>query len=719
VSRPRVERALERLADRQLILVAAPAGYGKTTAVTQWSSLMTGRQLAWVSLDAAENDPVRLWTSIATALARAGCRIDDDITGFVASQRTAITARVLPRLINALAVLGDQIVLVFDDFNLVHSRACLEQVNFFLDHLPTSATVVIISRSDPRLHLARMRVSGRMGEIRADCLAFDEHEAAVLLAGEGVQLSDAALVRLMNRTEGWAAGLYLATLSLAGRDDPNAFVEEISGNTRFIGDYLTEEVLSRQPRDLRAFMMSVSVFERFSASLCDYVLEAQGSHRVLHELERSNLFVVPLDTQRTWFRFHHLFAAVGRSELQAEGVERVKILNDRAADWFAVHGLVDDAIRHALAAGSGARAARLVQANWMRYVDEGRAATVQNWLEALQLIGAGNEPAALVTAAWMAARAGEEQLLDVILEELAEVRDDARLPDGTRSVESAVCILRALTGYGGPPVMLASALRAGELETDPSTPWYAFAQFTLGHAHYVLGDLKPAMRSLSLAAENGACTPTLRSSARAVMAWVEMERGDADRSRNHAVGSVNLMEARSLRSAAPVPGALTALGESQAAAGRLAKALSTLDEGYLLRRENPAYGPWPTIHHLLAMSRVTIAAGDTRRAEQLLQEASQLMDRFPEGMEAMRSRLASVRAALRRRRAVESGVDRLTGREADLLRLLQSPMNLTEIASELYLSRNTVKTHAQGLYRKLGARSRSDAIRIGRQRSLI
>src|SRR4051812_7852210 len=204
VSRPRVDRAFDAVADRQVILVAAPAGYGKTTAVAQWSSLMTGSELAWVSLDSAENDPVRLWTSIATALVRAGCVIDDDIAGFVASQRTAMTARVLPRLLNSLAVFGNRIVLVFDDFNLVHSRNCLEQVNFFLDHLPTSATVVIISRSDPRLHLARMRVSGRMGEIRADCLAFDEHEAAVLLAGEGVQLSDAALVRLMNRTEGWA-----------------------------------------------------------------------------------------------------------------------------------------------------------------------------------------------------------------------------------------------------------------------------------------------------------------------------------------------------------------------------------------------------------------------------------------------------------------------------------------------------------------------------------
>jgi LuxR family maltose regulon positive regulatory protein len=267
--------------------------------------------------------------------------------------------------------------------------------------------------------------------------------------------------------------------------------------------------------------------------------------------------------------------------------------------------------------------------------------------------------------------------------------------------------------------MLASGQRAVELETDGSTPWFAAAHFSLGHALYVAGDLEAAATVLPKAAYSTAGATIIRSFAFSLMALVERELGHPDRSREYAVKAMSLVEAPSMRVLPQASMAITALGESQAAAGELAAAIVTLEEGLVLRRKIPGLSPWPTIYHLLVMGRVLAAAGDLLRAEQLVEEAGQLMSRFPDGMEAMRDRLAAARSDIRRRRSPKPGLEPLTRREADVLRLLQSSMNLTEIAAQLYLSRNTVKTHAQAVYRKLGARSRSEAVLIGRRHSLI
>ncbi|MCW2803359.1 MAG: pknK 2 [Propionibacteriaceae bacterium] len=718
VRRPRLVGALDSATERALTLVAAPAGYGKTTVVAQWISQVDDRAVAWVALDQADNDPVQLWTHIATALARAGCRVDDDAAGFVASNRTEIVDTVLPTIVNALAG-AQRIVIILDDFHFVRAQACHEEIDFVIQHLPPSAGMVIITRADPALHLGRLRVSGQLAEIRADQLSFDIDEASILLATAGVRLSDTAISELLDRTEGWPAGMYLATLSLAGRTDPDAFVHRFSGDDRFIVDYLTEEVLARHPADVRRFIISSSILERLSAPLCDFVLETSGSSSTLHDLERSNLFLIPLDPEREWFRFHHLFGVVARAELQAEAPERVSALHDRAAQWYSAHGYVDEALRHALAAGSTSRASQLVQANWIRYVDAGRTATVQGWLRTLQGLEAEADPAALVTAAWMAVLSGDELSLNRFLLLLTSLHDDAPLPDGTRSVESAVAIIRAMAGFGGPVEMLACAERAVELEESGSPVGLAFAHFALGHARYVAGDTSAAISVLTKAAYSSAAPAIIKSFAFAVLSLVEVERRHADRSHDYSAESMKLVESPAMRIMPQASMAFTALGESQAAAGELAEAMVTLGEGLILRRKIPGLSPWPTIHHLLVMGRVAIVANDVPQAELLLDEAEQLMSRFPDGMEAMHARLRAARSALHRRRFPEPIEEPLTGREVDVLRLLQGSMSLAQIASELFLSRNTVKTHAKAIYRKLGATSRSEAVRIGRRRSLI
>jgi LuxR family transcriptional regulator, maltose regulon positive regulatory protein len=286
-------------------------------------------------------------------------------------------------------------------------------------------------------------------------------------------------------------------------------------------------------------------------------------------------------------------------------------------------------------------------------------------------------------------------------------------------VESAVAIIRGISGFGGPVDMLTAAMRAVELETDGDSPWFAFAYFALGHAHYVRGNLDAAMSELPKAAYSTAAFALVKQFALSVMAMVQREQGNSERSHQYALAAMEVVEAQSMRVMPQASMAFTALGESQAATGDFDAAIGTLKEGLALRRNTAELSPWPTIHHLLAMSRVEANAGELQQAEHLIDEAAQLMSRFPAGMEAMRGRLADARSSLRQPRSPESATETLTARELEVLRQLQGPMTLAEIASELYLSRNTVKTHAQAVYRKLGASSRSDAVRIGRRRSFI
>ena len=353
VERSRLCDLLDRAATRPISLVAAPAGFGKTTLVAQWLSSRrpATASAAWVSLDAGDNDPGRLWGNVAAALERAGCVLGHDVATFMALNNGQVMTGVLPRLLNALAAMPDEILIVLDDFQFVREAACHDQVEFLVEHLPPQAHLLITTRADPGLRLGRLRAAGELAEIRADDLAFNTAEASALLALQDVRLSDDALALLMQRTEGWPAGLYLATLSLSGRDDPDEAVRQFSGGNRFIGDYLTEEVLNRHTDEIREFIMAMSIVDRFSAPLCDVVTGRTGSATILHDLERTNMFLVPLDEQRHWFRFHHLFAVVARAELEVERPDDVAGLHERAAGWFREHGHTDEAVTHLLAAG--------------------------------------------------------------------------------------------------------------------------------------------------------------------------------------------------------------------------------------------------------------------------------------------------------------------------------------------------------------------------------
>jgi LuxR family transcriptional regulator, maltose regulon positive regulatory protein len=716
-------RLLEELAgggQRSVTLIAAPAGYGKTTVVTQWlASMWAPVKLAWISLDSPDNEPARLWTHIAAALDRVGCSIARDIAGFIAAGRHDMMTAVLPRIIDAIAALPAEVTVLIDDFHIVRSAECNDQMDFFVKHLPPNAHLVLITRTDPILRLGRLRAAGQLAEIRADDLAFTQDEAYSILASDGVQLSDDSVSELVHRTEGWPAGVYLAALSLVGRPDAAEFVHHFSGNNRFVGDYLTEEVLSRQTDEVRNFILDMSILDRFSAPLCDYMRGSHDSATILRELKHTNLFLIPLDAEERWFRFHHLFGAVAKSSLETEQPDRAVMLHGRAADWLTDNDYVDAAIEHALASGNGDRAASLVQRSWIRYFDAGLGTTVRSWLRALEATAANDNMPAAVTAAWMAALSGEQEEMNRRLAQLSRLPQNVSLPDGTKSVESAAALIRGLFGFDGPLDMLVSAQRAAELETNGNSPWYATANTALGHANYVVGDLNTAAAVLPKAAYSETAPALVRILALSALSLTQAELGYHDRSRTSAEESMAVIESRSLQALPSVALAFTALGQSQAVSGHLDKAMATLEHGLNLRRKLPGLSPWPSIHHFLVMGRVAIRAGEIPLARHLLDEAAVMMRQYRDGMAPMTARLEAAQQSLRESESGAPQNEPLTAREIDVLRRLAGSLSLGEIASELYLSPNTIKTHTSALYRKLGARSRSEAVKIGRQRQLI
>ena len=462
----------------------------------------------------------------------------------------------------------------------------------------------------------------------------------------------------------------------------------------------------------------MSILDRFSASLCDAVAGMTGSAEILDELERRNLFLVPLDDERRWFRFHHLFGLAARSELESLHPERLPDLHRRAASWYREHGHVAEALTHLRAAGLRAETATLIQANWLQFVDAGRAPTVLSWLQSLGRNPDGVDPVEETAAAWMAAIFGDEAGLARHFQQLEPFAGHGPLPDGSRSVESAVALIGGLFGYGGPLAIRADAQRAVELETDGLSPFYSIAQFGVGHAAYLAGELNLASDHLDRSARSEAGPAIVRVQALALQSLAADELGQYDHCRELAERAMGMVEDRNLHVMPQASTAFAAMGQAQARLGKVADALSTLEQGLAMRRRY-AVGPWGWIHLLMVMARVAVEASEVAMAQELLGDLTARMARFPDGMTAMRARQAVIQADLRDRIAAGAREEELTARELDVLVLLQGSLTVREIADALFLSTNTVKTHIQALYRKLGAHSRTDAVAVARRDRLL
>ncbi|MGI8451939.1 MAG: LuxR C-terminal-related transcriptional regulator [Streptosporangiaceae bacterium] len=723
VPRPGLLRRLAHAAPAKLVLVDAPPGFGKTTLVAQWrASAIERRRFAWLSLDQGDDDPGRLWWHVVSALERACPELaGQDIRGALRTRAPDIADAVIPKLVTWLAGLTEPVVLVLDDFHLIRERDCHDQVESLLAHLPPSVLLVLITRSDPGLPLARLRTIGDMVEIRMRELCFTRPEAATLVqAVSGIELTLADLADLVERTEGWPAGLYLAALSLRGHPSPGAFVEQFSGTNRFVIDFLAEEVLSRQPPVIRDFLARTSILGRFCAPLCDAVLESGQAAEIIDVLERENLFVVPLDETRTWFRYHHLFAQVLASQLARAEPGLVPALHHRASAWYLASGWVEEAIGHALAAGDVPGSVDLIARHWYAYVSAGRMGTVRSWMRSFSEEQITAHPIAAHCSAWAAALSGEPELMHRWLPVIEAAHDAGPTPDGLVSLESSAALLRGVYGFEGLPVMRESARRAVELETDPGSPWYALARAAYGFSLYLSGDLQSAEAALEEAARSEWSAGTLLGIlAFSTLSLIAVEWGEITRADDLARTARSLAIQDDLNEVPKGSLAHTATGAVRAAQGRLGEARAEFEHAVRTRRKTPGMSPWATLEAMLGLAQVHVSLGEMIPAGKLIGDAQRMLAAFPDGVEDLQDRLDRLgrQVAPPHPGAPRGGA--LTEREVAVLRLLRGTLSLREIGQELYVSPNTVKSHAQAIYRKLGVSTRHDAVAQGRESGVL
>ena len=509
VPRPRLEQALGEGLARGRVLVCAPTGFGKTALLAGWAR-GGGRPAAWLSLDGDDNDPARFWRYAVAALDRARPGLADRVGPLPSrSFQGLVTA-----LINELAADPgpDEVLLVLDDYHLVDSGPVHDSVAFLLENLPPGLQVAVSGRADPPLPLARLRARGQLAELRAADLRFTAEEAASLLGeAAGPGLPATAAEALLARTEGWAAGLQLAGMSLRGHADPAGFAAAFSGSHRFVLDYLADEILDGQTAPVRAFLLETSVLERLSGELCDAVTGQAGSQAMLQDIERAGLFLVPLDEVRGWWRYHHLFADLLRARLQAERPGRVQALHRAAAAWCEEHDLADDAVRHALAAGDAAWAARLVERNVETLLGRSEGVTLRRWLSALPAESVRRRPRLCLARAYGAAMGFQLESLEALLDDAERAfavsgdephEPSLRAPPGNSvlaNVPAGIAFLRAsLARLRGDAGLAAGYNRQALAHLgEDERLMRAFVRWNQAVADWLDGRLEPAERGLA------------------------------------------------------------------------------------------------------------------------------------------------------------------------------------------------------------------------------
>jgi LuxR family maltose regulon positive regulatory protein len=634
ILRPRLTERLDRGSEAALTLVSAPAGFGKTTLLSEWLAAPTpGRSVAWLSLDPRDNDPAVFWTYLVAAVQSAEPGVGAGAAALLQAQ--APTEAVLSSLLNDLAGVQGDVVLVLDDYHLIEARDVQDGMTFLLDHLPAQVHLVLATRADPPLPLARVRARGDLVEVRVADLRFTADEAGRYLADAmDLELTPTDVAALEGRTEGWIAALQLAALSLQGQEDVTGFIEGFTGDDRYIVDYLVEEVLQRQPDDVRTFLLQTSVLTRLTGDLCDAVTGRDDGKALLDALDRANLFLVPLDDRRRWYRYHHLFGDVLRARLQDEQPGRLRDLHLRASRWFEQAGERPEAIDHALQAGDMERAAGLVELAIPALRRARQEATLRRWLEALPDEIFRDRPVLTVGFVASLMARGEldgvevrlrqaERWLDPTPDRAAEmvVVDE----DAFRTLPTAISMYRAGTALirGDVPGTMTHARRALDLADEDDDLARGAPAALLGLAHWTSGDLDAAS-SLYVDAMAGLERAGYHSDVLGgSIALADMRLAQGRLREATSIFERGLQRAE--RSDPPLRGAADMhVGLSQVLCERddLDAALRQL----LLSRELGEHGGLPQNRYRwrVAMARIRTAEGDLDAAVTLLEEAERL-----------------------------------------------------------------------------------------------
>ena len=702
IRRPRLTT---RLSDPSvdLAVVIAPAGYGKTTLLAEWADT-DPRGFGWLHLDERDDDLRTLVHDLVAVIRQS----TDGALGADAVDPALAEADLVDGLLAAADVVTDDIVLVLDGYEHIRDPEAHDAVLALAERSPANVTVAIASRSDPPLPIARLRANGALVELRTTDLRFTIDETQEFLdgvLGADQDLSDVAT--LHDRTDGWPAGLYLAYLSYRESSDRHAFVEAFGAANRHIADYLAEQVIATVDSETIHFMLATSVVDQMNGSLADALAKAVGGDARLVALERANLFVVPLDDRREWYRYHPLLAGLLASELRRTAPETVPEFHRRASHWFESAGDMDRAIRHALAADDRERAATLISTAYLSRLEAGRTTTIADWLEQLGEEAVRSDGRLAMAKAWTMQFLGRRAEAQQALDAARSAADQGQPPEGTASFESSAELLSAAFPGGDVGRMMRSALRAFELESERDTPWRATVHVLLGFALVRAGRFAEARPYLEtgdrLAGDNSAWMDVV--GARCLRARIARQEGQLVIAERLARSAVETSQLHGLASSATGAFATLELGATLVRVGRHL-------EGHALLVESLGPLRWigeplAVVEGLLPIAEASRQLGRRREARQALQEADGLIDSMADPGYLRIAREAIV-PHVGLPKAVE---DReLSRREMEVLRLMATGRSKREVANELVVSYNTIHSHYRSIYRKLEVGSKADAI---------
>jgi LuxR family transcriptional regulator, maltose regulon positive regulatory protein len=694
-----------RSSDCRVVGVTAPAGYGKSTFLAEWAQA-EDRRVAWVALDRFDDDPAILLTSLATAYRRAdlgGADLIADMGGLGVS----VLGRAAPRLASEFSASPLPFVLMLDDLHELQSPACDDVLSVLISAIPRGSQLVAASRSE-QPHLPRLRASGDALEFGAAELALDAAGAQQIFSQAQVSLTPEQAAAVTERTEGWPVGLYLA--AVVAREG-NGQAQTVTGDDRYVADYLYREALIQQPEDMQRFLRCTAVLDQLCGPLCDAVLRSSTAAGHLRRLEASSLFLTPLDRRRQWYRYHALFREFLLGELRRTEPGVIVTLHQRAADWYESNGFMPLALEHLLNTPERGRSVQLVTALALPTYMAGQLPTVLRWLSAVGDANIERYPPLAVLAGWVGVLTGDATGAQRWAA-LVDAASFALVPaDGSASFDSARAMLRAVMCATGPEPMMADATFAVAQEPT-SSPWRDTALWLLAEAHLLAGGLDEARAALT---ESSVTAATLGNTDSIVICESELALLAMDR------------------------------GEWQEAAGRLELALVTIDEkrmhDYVMSvlafagsaRLSLHHGDLPEAHRQLAramrarpsatyalpflavrlrlqLAKVYRAMADPATARQLLREIDDILIHRP-ALGILIDEIGELRRVFASSATGETAASPLTPAELRLLPYLQTHLTSGRIAERLFVSRNTIRSEVSSIYRKLGVSSRDDAVR--------
>jgi LuxR family maltose regulon positive regulatory protein len=695
-----------RASERRVIGVSAPAGYGKSTLLAQWAR-MEDRPVAWVSLAPLDDDPAILLTLMASAYARISSDNENLVAEMGSGLGTSALGRAAPRLASAFSTSPSPFVLMLDDLHELRSPACHDVLGVAMAGVPRGSQLVVASRSE-QPHMPRLRVTGEAWELGANDLAVDAAGAAQIFSDAHVDLTHEQAVAVTDRTEGWPAGLYLAAL-IARHDD--GAVLAVSGDDPYLADYLYREALMHLPEDTQRFLRRTAVLDQLCGPLCDALLEGEGAQGHLRDLEASNMFLVPLDRHRRWYRYHALFREFLLTELDRVEPDVIMKLHLRAADWYEANGSAVTALEHLLHTTERDRSVRLIGELTFPTYQAGQISTVQRWLATVGDAAIEAYPPLAVLAGWVAALSG--QTTDAL--RWATIIDAASFDptpeDGTASFDSSRAMLRSIMCPDGPEQAMADATLA--VTEEPSwSPWRDQALAICGEASLLEGEVEQAVarfkESSVMAATSGGSDATILSDSE--LALVAMDRGRWAEAAEHQDRSLTAIEVTGMRDYAISVLAFAGAARLALHRGDLTEANRRLTQAMRGRPSLTFVLPSLAVRVRLRLAKVYFSMADAATARHLLREIDDILLRRP-ALGVLTEEASDFRRLLEADARVDgTGGAPLTSAELRLLPYLQTHLTLREIGERLFVSRNTVSSEVSSIYRKLGVSSRSEAV---------